>query len=394
MFGFKDKDKTKFNIDWGNVNPRHLNNFDINQKDEYGRSPLYFACQWSEMWVIQKLIDMGADINDPDSQYLALNLRIYKDIEQSTEFLKLLKSNKAIITPRILGLVKNYKMFKTLINYVDSNELTPKIGGELICDLLNRDKKQLLGGTKEEREQFKREPNDKDYIFIVKELGKLGANVENTDALLIATAKDHSEEMINLLLDWNANLDSEDHLTSAQILKPINFAASFYGENILKKFLLVGAKINEPTYNNRFMSPLISAIEPGTSYDSNDIAVKFLLENGVDPNTTFYDDVDDRHGISALHLAIIQQAWAHNSKPLTIIKLLIDYGVDMNQTMLRKGKHVTPLDEAKRHLNFHSQFTNSIDIYHQNMLKKVIELLKRSGAKKTVYKTTTTRTLE
>jgi len=382
MFGFKDKAKTKFNIDWSNVKSRHLDGFDINQKDKYDLLPFYYACQWSELWVIQKFIDMGANINDPDSQYFGLQNRINNNVEQGIEFLRLLKSNKAIINPQILGLVRNYEMFKTLINYVDSDAITPKIAGDLICVLLNRDKKQLVWGSKEEREQYKREPNDKDYILIIKELGKLGADVENTDALLIATSKDHSEEMVDLLLDWNANLDSEDEIKSNQIMKPFNFAASFYGENILKKFLMAGAKIDEPTYNNRFQPPLIAAIEPGTSYDSNNIAVKFLLENGADPNSKFYEDDDDRHGVSALHLAIIQQAWTQNTKPLSIIKLLIDYGVDINQVMLREGKLVTPLDEAERHLSFHSQFTKP------TMLFKVIELLKKSGAKKTVYKTT------
>ena len=73
----------------------------IDQKDKYDLLPFYYACQWSELWVIQKFIDMGANINDPDSQYFGLQNRINNNVEQGIEFLRLLKSNKAIINPQI-----------------------------------------------------------------------------------------------------------------------------------------------------------------------------------------------------------------------------------------------------------------------------------------------------
>jgi len=388
MFGSKNKHRTKFNIDWSNVKPRHLNNFNINQKDEYGCSPLYWACMWSENWVIQKLIHMGADINDKDTQFEGLKAKTgggydgYKGVDSGNEFLKLLFQNNAEISPDLIGAVVNYEMFKLIIESLDTSQISPEMGKQYINALLDNVKPRY--GTLSSK-GYIRMPDSQDLILIMKDLVKLGAELDS-ETLYFATntPNQQPDEIIEVLLDWVSDIDYEDRNTNHQILKPFNFAAFYCGENVLKKFLLAGAEINP---DNRIQPPLMSAIE-----DSNLNAVKFLLENGANPNCRNFDEYEQIYGTSALHMAInktiMGDLHTHN-----IIQILLDYGADLNHPMIEDNKIVTPLDEALKHQSFHSQFNrNSRDDDRYNMSTKTVELLQSLGAKKTVYKTT--RTLE
>jgi len=388
MFGSKNKHRTKFNIDWSNVKPRHLNNFDINQKDEYECRPLFFACQWSELWVIQKLIDMGANINDEDTQFFGLQHRTgggyygFEGVSRGIEFIQLLIKNNARISPELIGTVLNYEMYQLIISSIDTNNITPEMGSKYICWLLNS-YKPIYG--KQSDKAYKRMPDSTNIISIMKNLAKLGAEPDS-EMLYISTSTSvqQPDEVIGFLLDWNVGIDFEDDHTTHQILKPFNFAASYCGDNILKKFLLAGAEINP---DDPIQSPLMFAIE-----DSNLSAVKFLLENGANPNCRIFNEYESIYGISALHMAISKTIMGdlhtHN-----IIQILLDYGADLNHPMIEDNKIVTPLDEALKHQSFHSQFNrNSRDDDRYDMSTKTVELLQSLGAKKTVYKTT--RTLE
>jgi ankyrin repeat protein len=388
MFGSKNKHRTKFNIDWSNVKPRHLNNFDINQKDEYGLLPLYFACQWSEIWVVQKLIDMGADINDKDSQFLGLRWRAgggydgYTGVDSGNEFLKVLFQNNAKISPDLIGAVLNYEMFKLIINSVNKSQISPEKGKKYIHELLDSQKPSY--GTLSSN-KYIRMPDSKNLILIMKDLVKLGAELDS-ETLYIATSiqRQQPDEVIEVLLDWISDIDFEDINTSHQILKPFNFAAMYCGVTIMKKFLLAGAEINP---DERFENPLFSAVD-----SSNEDAVKFLLESGANPNCREVQEHSPIYGKSALHRAIDATVMSDENTH-NIVRILVEHGADLNGLRRENGKLVTPLDQAIKHQNFHSQFNRTErDINRQNMSRMTVELLKSSGAKKTVYKTS--RTLE
>jgi ankyrin repeat protein len=388
MFGSKNKHKTRFDIDWSNVKPRHLNNLDINQKAENGRLPFYFACMWSEIWVIQKLIDMGADINDEDSQFEGLRSKTnggyygYEGVDSGNDFLQLLFQNNAKISPELIGAVLNYEMFKLIINSVDTSQITSDMGKKYINELLHRAKPSY---GKLLNKAYIRMPDSKNLILIMKDLVKIGTELD-PEVLYVATCiqTQQPDEVIGLLLDWNANIHYEDDHSSHQIMKPFNFAAIYCGANVMKKFLLAGAEINP---DDRIQHPLVSAVD-----SSNEDAVRFLLENGANPNCRTFDVYEPIYGETALHIAISRTVMG-DKETHNIIKLLIDYGSDLNGLMIEDSKLVTPLDQAITHQSFHSQFNKTQgDINRQNMSTKTVELLQNSGAKKTVYKTT--RTLE
>ena len=188
----------------------------------------------------------------------------------------------------------NYEMYQLIISSIDTNNITPEMGSKYICWLLNRDKPSY--GNQSDK-AYKRMPDSTNIISIMKNLAKLGAEPDS-EMLYISTSTSvqQPDEVIGFLLDWNVGIDFEDDHTTHQILKPFNFAASYCGDNILKKFLLAGAEINP---DDRIQSPLMFAIE-----DSNLSAVKFLLENGANPNCRNFNEYEQIYGTSALHMAI------------------------------------------------------------------------------------------
>ena len=117
MFDFLKRDKY-CGIDWVNVKPIELDDYYVHQVDEKGNTPLYYAALYCEdIWVFERLIDLGADIHEkpvPDS--------IAKDIELVKLFLK----HKAKFSLSILECYCPYKSFELLIDSGVAANATPE----------------------------------------------------------------------------------------------------------------------------------------------------------------------------------------------------------------------------------------------------------------------------
>jgi ankyrin repeat protein len=413
LFDFKDYSSTFFDIDWTKVKPRHLKRFNPNQKDSKGYSPLHYAADYcrdirsdENLWIFEKLIELGANIKDEPVHYrIAVNPKL----------LELFIKHEANFSLDALGSVKDFKSLQLLIDYGVVNNASPS-------DL---DDAFLSYVISNQISSFFSIP-DNEFDLMANKLIELGAELQNPSPLCFLrvggvgfiSENDHitnyrdRDKMILKLLKWGASIKD----IAYEGLTPLNLVAFYCGADIVNKFLECGAKPDD-----NFV--LFSAVSTG-----NVEVVELLLKAGANPNA--YIDVDEfkqyfgnyedngtefsvANNIPSpfegvwftvpLHLACSQISYYdlhHMTAQTEIVKLLIDYGADVNITTCLGPKR-TALDFALYSKNYYDEITevemtvsnkpSIIDIQWNNsytMFREIVEILKQAGAK--YHKTTHT----
>jgi ankyrin repeat protein len=157
----------------------------------------------------------------------------------------------------------------------------------------------------------------------VRALVTLGANVDTVDdkqrSLLHRAALSPVAEAIELLIDKAANVNARD----ISGITPLHLAYGQGNVDVVKILVDRGASIKSVTDENR--NVLHYAV---TSDQWNEDEIKNLLEIGVEVN------LQDAEGITPLHLAAL-----HLSREN--VKLLIDYGADVNLKCNKEKKRIT-----------------------------------------------------
>jgi ankyrin repeat protein len=369
---FKSKKNRYCGIDWLNVKPIELDDYYVNQVDEKGNTPLYYAALYCEdIWVFERLIDLGADMNHIRTQNL-----ISKDIE----LVKLFKKHNAELDVfTIMSNVKTYEEFKSFIRIGMLENSSSDELDELFHCYLN---------TNQTEEDYRDRISDIDFYQIAEQLISLGAKLKNPSPLLFLKPQYYAgrtlEEIKNMysdrdkmtlqLLKWGAKIKAN----FKGELSPFNLAAKYCDENIVQMFIDNGANPND-NY------ALLSAICTG-----NLDVVELLLKSGADPNIILKledltpeafenpEDIDFHNlksldempiiinkikspfeddefvtDLSALHLAccdIGASFWEFLPPQAKIVKLLIDYGANVNAMCksVNYSYEYTPLDFVKK----------------------------------------------
>jgi ankyrin repeat protein len=401
MFEFLKRDKY-CGIDWVNVKPIELDDYYVHQVDEKGNTPLYYAALYCEdIWVFERLIDLGADIHEkpvPDS--------IAKDIELVKLFLK----HKAKFSLSILERYCPYKSFELLIDSGVADNATPEELDTIFYSYVYENQNIFFGTSR---------LNDEDFYMYAEKLRSMGAKLNNPSPLMFFELSgwisegehisrfDNRDKMIFQLLEWGASTDVRNH----EGLSPFNIAAFYCDAHVVEKYLEHGARPDDNC-------ALISAVSTG-----NVEVVELLLKAGADPNiltgplenekkpranilislgVSDMFDLNSDISLSALHVAcsIISYLDLHDkyAQP-KIVRMLIKYGADVNaitdkDRFLQDMAQYTPLDYALKSLGEFpwrivtkkkaSSFEMKYDLEYNNSLDnftEIVKILKDEGAK-------------
>jgi len=206
----------------------------------------------------------------------------------------------------------------------------------------------------------KREKELKTSILSLR--GQSPAVLFETNFKLFASPSNDLEKAKNLVRE-NLNLIKSENL-SDKVLE-----ISMQAGNInLVNFILASFDYNKETLSSKLFGliNLKNWGNDGTNLfeNSNKVAIiELLLTKGANPNIKIRN--------TSLLFSVINLGTKFTENALAIIKLLIKFGVDLNETQSEHGSPETALNNAE---SYHSAYDTA--------MKPIIDLLKENGAKK------------
>lgn len=302
------------------------------------KSPaLHLACQKDQYDIIELLVKCGANVNELD-EYGKTPL-FYATLQNNIKAVELLIENKASPTAcsgLLINAVKSesknlIELFLKLglnVNECDNMGRTP-----LHYSALNQSDDyifpvvslELFPEFKEEKSKIDEKGSHK--AEIAKILLEAGAEVdtrshEGVTALHNACLKGYFD-VVKVLFEYNAKMLPDNSGTL-----PIHLSAYTDNLDILKMLISKGADVNAKA--NDGWTPVHSA-----THEVQNEFLEYLLKHGADV------DAKDEHGKTALHIA------AENNY-IDFVELLLKYGADINSTDKRNR---TPFNIATKEGN-------------------------------------------
>jgi ankyrin repeat protein len=223
------------------------------------------------------------------------------------------------------------------------------------------------------KDTYQKDPAEKEFergiLLMVKQKQDLNAtDVSKSPPLIQAAAKGYVDS-VRFLLERGANSNIKDEVTKTSALhqaicSPTAPRPNPAEEQIIK--LLIENKANVDSNDNYGNTPLHQAL----NFNRLE-AVQVLISNKANP------DVANSAGVTPLHLAVSKGS-------VEAVEILIKAGADVN---LKTGGQMTPLDiaraEVKKRTTHWGPQKNTTAAAQLESYSKIAELLEKAGAKAT-----------
>jgi ankyrin repeat protein len=336
--------------------------FDVNERDHDGRTPLHYASEREDPQLASFFISLGANPNALDNAGRSpLGISVARSDVKTVE---VLVNGKADIhlplanntTAARIALTKNGDILKAIIKPVSVE--TVDADGRTILHLASIEGKvqavynvlEILPSTGVSVDKYDRlqkkaldyalaRPDSRNHIEIAEQLILSGATSDDPIYYYFAPAvrtanynirrgdgfapihyavRDNYQGLIEFLFDKRININ----LKSTSGSTPLHEAARAGNVSLMKTLIERGADVN--AIDAKGNSPLHIGIPAAVHND----AVTLLLEKGANPN------LRDEYGDTPLHIVIIL------NRPLNLVQTLLSHGTDVH---IRNIQGKTPL---------------------------------------------------